>query len=182
VLNFNIMKKLIKVLSIFSVFMLIMLNFWSLQSCSDSNGNTSADSTKIEGDTSPVNNLTIEGFYFAKKTESGVQKTEQPVFKRGDEIYLVLQNVGEFSRGTDGLNHIELHMSISNSIGEIVAKERNILKQKGNLDLKENIAKKPFAKYKSTKEDEPGTFRFTIAVVDLIKNDSTFVEADYFLE
>jgi hypothetical protein len=126
--------------------------------------------------------LKAEGFYFAKRRQNGVAPNDPPVFNRGDMVYLVVQNVGEFKRGKDGLNHVEMHMEIRNQIGAVIINKRNMLKNKGEKDLKNNILKNPYANYKTDLKEQPGTYHFTLTLVDNVTRDSLTTQADYFLE
>jgi hypothetical protein len=166
-------------------YLLITSVFVSIFSCSGKQNNEKYSENEDNNINIHENNqsqLNIDGFYFAKRKEKGVSRVDPPVFQRGEEVYLVLQHVGKFRRGDDSLNHVEFHMTVTNSLGEVIVDKNNILGSKGKKDLKNNILNNPFATYKTLLSEKPGTYHFKLTVRDLISLDSSVTEADYFLE
>jgi len=124
----------------------------------------------------------MDGFYFAHKTKNGVLEVDPPVFTRGELVYLVLRNVGDFAADKYGEVEFEMHMYVSNDIGENVIVKRNILKERGKRKIKNNRLALPNARFQTTDEDKPGTYHFYITLEDKITYDSITVNGDFFLE
>ena len=154
-----------------------------VSSCSQNNETEVKDPAGIVNtQSSEFSGLTAQGYYFAGRTNSGIGRIDPPVFKKGDDIYLVAMNVGEFKKDKEGFNHVELHMAVYNDGGAQIVEHRNILGKDGAVELENNILEKPNARYK-TKSDEPsGKYRFVLTVVDEISKDSTQISGEYFLE
>lgn len=144
--------------------------------------NDDSDKTKQDTVKTVSDKFEFERYYFAKKMPSGIEEIQSAVYKRGEDIILVMLNVGKFKRDAFGKNKMELKMEIKDKIGIIVEQQDNILNKRGYKKLINNVAKSPFARYKTAKTDNPGTYLFTLTAVDLIANDSITISAEYFLE
>ncbi len=170
-------KKTLRGLSFFAISVIIT------QSSCMQRPETVPESVKKEDiDDNYISGLSVEGYYFAGRTDAGISRIDPAVFKRGDDIYLVLTNVGKFKENNKGINKIELHMAVYNAIGEKIVEHRNILREDGLLDFEDNVATKPNARYTSNTSDEPGRYTFTLTVVDMLSKDSTTVNSEFFLE
>ncbi|GEM_PF-1863432 len=167
------------------MYLVFILLLGSIYSCSTPQNNEAVEDPEKEDINIHEDNskkLHVDGFFFAKRKEKGISAVDPPVFRRGDEVFMVLQNVGVFSRADDSLNHVELHMNIRNSDGELVEQKRNILGNRGKKDLKNNILNKPYVSYRTILTEHEGTYHFILTVVDRVSLDSCVIEADYFLE
>ena len=154
-----------------------------VSSCSQNNETGIQEPTgDLSTNSNEVSGLTAEGYYFAGRTNSGIGRIDPPVFKKGDDIYLVAMNVGEFKKDKEGFNHVELHMAVFNEGGAQIVEHRNILGKDGAVELENNILEKPNARYKTQKEEQSGKYRFVLTVVDEITKDSTQISGEYFLE
>lgn len=126
--------------------------------------------------------ITTDGSYFAHKTDKGIIELDPPVYTRGATVYFVLRNVGDFAEDSNGESHFEMHMKVCNSIGEVIAQNRNILKDRGKRKLKNNKITYPNARFVTSSNEKPGTYQFVLTLEDVISSDSITVRGDFFIE
>ena len=126
--------------------------------------------------------LQTEDYYFARTQNGETSRLGQPVFARGETVIFVLENVGELKVGSNNKHHVEIRMHVENQIGELIAFDKNLLSQKGMKLFKHNILKTPNARYRSTINDEPGRYTFTLTLVDFVAKDSLVIASQFILE
>jgi len=107
---------------------------------------------------------------------------DKAIYHRGDEVYMVLENVGPFSKGPDSLNHAEMKMEVVDAIGELVIRNDKLFGERGVKNFTDNTLKRPAAHYKSEINNKPGKYTMTVTIYDLLKKDSIVVSDDFFLE
>jgi hypothetical protein len=166
----------------FIVILLSILSFYSCKNSVSENPVGSDTTSNVEEKLSDSKILTADGFYFAKKNESGVEEVDPPVYNRGDLVYFVVRNVGNFASDNSGEAHFEMHMKVENSLGENVIIKRDVLKTKGIKKLKGDRINLPNARFQTSENDKPGTYRFFIVLEDKLSNDSITVAGDFFIE
>ena len=158
----------------------LIFNF-SIIACNSSdkkNNNDSDQQQKKE----LARKLLIEDYDFAVFENKKFIPYNKAIFHRGDEVFMVLKNVGQFARGTDSLNHAEMKMEIFDAIGQRVSILENIFGPSGHDDFKDNIIKQPYASYETDLNDKVGKYNFKVTIYDLISGDSTSVSDDFFIE
>ena len=126
--------------------------------------------------------LHIEDYDFSVKDNFKFIPYNKAIYQRGDEVYLVLKNVGPFARGTDSLNRADMKMEIFNALGEKVIIQENLFGERGHADFNNDTLKKPFAVFRTDNTNEPGKYTFKVTIYDLISHDSTSVSDDFFIE
>ena len=126
--------------------------------------------------------LHIEDYDFSVKDNFKFIPYNKAIYQRGDEVYLVLKNVGPFVRGTDSLNRAEMKMEIFDALGDTVVVQENLFGERGHADFENNILKKPFAVFRPNNSNKIGKYTFKVTVYDLISGDSTSISDDFYIE
>ena len=120
--------------------------------------------------------LAVEAAILAKQDESTgkLEPIENGVFQKGDQVNLVLVNVGKFEKGEDGKNRFDLDIQIKDSQGEVIGAQEGVLGDQGHIALPNDIAKSPvgFVDATTTEKLEPGEYTIEITVRDKIGGDS----------
>jgi len=128
--------------------------------------------------------ISIEDYTFARTGDGDqlVAVDDPAVFKRGDDVHLVLQNVGPFKKADDGLNWFDLDMEITNPDGEILLSQTGMLGDNGHIALENNRAKSPFATCTTTPDVAPGKYKFKLTIYDKIGSGKATQTATFTLE
>lgn len=148
--------------------------------CGDSNSGENTKKTAEKQANSVV--FAVENYYFAIKENDKYRQYNKAIYHRGDEIYLLLNNVGTFARGKDSLNNADMIMTVKDAVGQVITTRKNLFGQNGHADFENNILNKPYASYESDVNDKPGKYSMTVIIYDLVKNDSIVIEDDFFIE
>ena len=131
----------------------------------------------------PPEKLHIKNYNFSVVDETGkFISYDKAIYQRGDEVYLVLKNVGPFRRGADSLNRAEMKMEIFDDLGEKIISRENLFGEKGHADFKNNILKNPYASYQTDIKDKIGKYTFKVTVYDLVAGDSTSIQENFTIE
>jgi len=165
--------KLLNILLLICSFILIACN-------SDKKNND--DSDKNQQEKKLVRKLLIEDYDFAVLENKKFIPYNKAIYHRGDEVFMVLKNVGQFARGADSLNHAEMKLEIFDAIGQSVTIRKNLFGPRGHADFKENMLKQPYASYETDNNDKIGKYNFKVTIYDLISSDSTSGSDDFFIE
>jgi hypothetical protein len=114
--------------------------------------------------------ISIEDGTFARSAEADqlMPVSDPAVFKRGEAVHLVLQNVGPFKKDDDGLNWFDLDMEIIGPDGEILLSQNGLLGDKGHLLLENDRARTPYATCQTTSDMSPGKYKFKLTIYDKI--------------
>ena len=126
--------------------------------------------------------FSIGNYNFAILENTKFIPYNKAIYHRGDEVYMVLENVGPFKKDRDSLNHADMKLIVTNAIGEIISARLNLFGSRGEKNFENNILKSPYASYTSDQNDKPGKYTMTITIYDLLKRDSLVVSDDFFLE
>lgn len=140
------------------------------------------DSDQQQNKKELVRKLMIEDYDFAVLENKKFIPYNKAIYHRGDEIFMVLKNVGQFARGKDSLNHAEMKLEIFDAIGQRVTIRENLFGPRGHADFKENMLKEPYASYETDNSDKVGKYNFKVTIYDLVSGDSTSVSDDFFIE
>ena len=128
--------------------------------------------------------ISIEDYTFARTGDNDqlVAVDNPAVFKRGDAVHLVLQNVGPFKKADDGLNWFDLDMEITGPDGVILLSQTGMLGDGGHIALENNRAKSPFATCTTTPDVVPGKYKFKLTIYDKIGSGKATQTAIFTLE
>jgi hypothetical protein len=128
--------------------------------------------------------ISIEDHTFARTGDGDqlVPVDDPAVFKRGDAVHLVLQNVGPFKKADDGLNWFDLDMEITGPDGGIVLSRTGMLGDGGHIALENNRAKSPFATCTTNPDIASGKYKFKITIYDKIGSGKATLTAPFTLE
>jgi hypothetical protein len=166
---------------VFTIFLIAVFfgNILIVDSCNSSDKESeNADSLQI------VQNKTfaVGDYNFAILQGAEFMKYNKAIYHRGDEVFMVLENVGPFARGADSLNHAEMKLEVTDAIGQVITIRENLFGKRGHGDFTNNILEKPYASYASDLKDKPGKYSMSVTVFDLVRNDSIVIYDDFFLE
>ena len=156
----------------------IVCLFTSSSCGSDNNENGNSDTIK----TSLARNFSVSDYNFAILENKEFIKYNKAIYQRGDEVYMVLEDVGPLARGSDSLNHAEMKLEVVDAIGQEVTLRENLFGVRGHRDFPDNMLKEPYASYSSELKDKPGKYTMTVTIYDLIRKDSIVVSDDFYLE
>jgi hypothetical protein len=126
--------------------------------------------------------FSVENYNFAILENKEFITYNKAIYHRGDEVYLVLENVGPFLVGPDSLNHAEMKLKVVDAVGETVIERDSLFGTNGHQRFPNNIIKKPFGSFPSNVNNKPGKYTIYITVYDLVRNDSIPIQDDFYLE
>ena len=167
--------------SIYILFIIALsyIGVFSLNSCgSDEQNNEESDTIKL----SQLRTFSVSDYNFAILEDNKFIQYNKAIYHRGDEVYMVLEDVGPFARGADSLNHAEMRLEVTDAIGQIITIRENLFGARGHGDFTNDILDSPYASYSSDLNDKPGKYSMSVTIYDLIRKDSIVVFDDFFLE
>jgi len=162
-----------------SVALLIFAQIIMVCSCgSENNTNGKSDTLQI----TQIRNFSVSDYNFAILEGNKFIQYNKAIYHRGDEVYMVLEDVGPFAQGRDSLNHAEMKLEVTDAIGQVITLRDNIFGQRGHSRFTNNMLSSPYASFTSSQNDKPGKYSMTVTIYYLIRNDSIVVYDDFFLE
>jgi hypothetical protein len=128
--------------------------------------------------------ISIEDHTFARTGDGDqlVTVDDPAVFKRGDAVHLILQNVGPFKKDDAGLNWFDLDMEITGPDGVILLSQTGMLGDGGHIALEKNRAKSPYATFTTTPDIAPGKYKFKLTIYDKIGSGKASLTGIFTLE
>lgn len=135
---------------------------------------TSIPATKASPNSSPTaqsagNKLTVKGATLAKKDSKGkIIPIKDGVFKRGEDIHLVLVEVGKFKKGKDGKNWLDMGIQVKDPKGNVVLSKPSLLGEKGRRVLENDVASSPYGTVNTTATTPPGKYEISLTVYDKV--------------
>lgn len=127
--------------------------------------------------------LRIERAVLAKKGADGkLEPVENGVFKRGDEVYLVLLNVGKFKQGEDGKNKFDLDLEAKDPSGKVILAKKEGLGEQGHVALPNSIAKTPYGSLITKPNMQPGKYSITLTIYDKLAGSKAIETKDFTLQ
>jgi hypothetical protein len=128
--------------------------------------------------------ISIEDYTFARTGDGDqlVTVDDPAVFKRGDAVHLVLQDVGPFKKGDDGLNWFDMDMEIIGPDDEILLSQTGMFGDGGHIALENNLAGSPYATCTTTTDMAPGKYKFKLTIYDKIGSGKATQTATFTLE
>lgn len=113
--------------------------------------------------------LTFEEALWAHNDETGrLVASSEAVFRRGEEVNLVLRQVKTFQPGKDGKCWFDIDLLVKDPKGNIILDKKNLLGNDGHIELKDGIASSPYGTFESTVDLEPGLYQMTLTIRDII--------------
>ncbi len=163
----------------FFLIAVFFINLFVIDSCNSSNQeNDESDSLRV----SQNRPFSVDDYNFAILQGTKFIQYNKAIYHRGDEVYIVLDNVGPFARGTDSLNHAEMKLEVTDAIGQVITLRENLFGERGHGNFSNNMLSKPYASYSSDINDKPGKYSIKLTILDLIRKDSIVISDDFFLE
>jgi hypothetical protein len=128
--------------------------------------------------------ISIEDHTFARTGDGDqlIPIDDPAVFRKGDAVHLVLQNVGPFKKDDTGLNWFDLDMEIINPDGRILLSQTGMLGDGGHIALKNNRAASPYATFHTTPDITPGKYKFKLTIYDKIGSGKATLTAIFTIE
>ena len=161
----------------------ILILFFFVVACNSSDKKNNNDANQQQEKKKLVRKLLIEDYDFAVlDTNNKPIPYNKAIYHRGDEVFMVLKNVGQFARGKDTLNHAEMKVEIFDAIGQKIYLRENLFGARGHTNFKDNIIKQPYASYVTDHKDKIGKHNFKVTIYDLVSGDSTSVSDDFVIE
>jgi hypothetical protein len=144
----------------------------------ESSDNQDDDSTKVL----EKKTFAVSDYNFAILQDSTFIPYNKAIYHRGDEVFLVLKNVGPFEIGSDSLNHADMKLMVTDAIGQVIILRDSLFGEDGHAKFENNMLKQPFGSYESGINDKPGKYTICLTIYDLVSKDSIPVSDDFFLE
>jgi len=129
-----------------------------------------------------VNAFSVANYNFAILENKKFINYNKAIYHRGDEVYLVLENVGPFKLGNDSLNHAEMKLKVSDAVGQLIIERDSLFGERGHSRFVNNRLTSPYGSFSSAAKDLPGKYTLCITIFDLVKKDSIVVCDDFFIE
>jgi len=128
--------------------------------------------------------ISVEDHTFARSGENGqiITVDDPAVFKRGEDVHLVLLNVGPFKKDDAGLNWFDMDLEVTDAEGNVILSQTSMLGDAGHIALENNRAKSPYGSCTSTNDLAPGKYKFTLVIYDKIGQGNATQNAFFTLE
>ncbi len=153
----------------------------SLSTSCDKTNNTETTDVKVK-ETTQVKPFSVGTYNFAIKENGKFINYNKAIYHKGDEIFLVLSDVGTFARGDDSLNRAEMKMLVKDGVGQVISMRDKLFGSRGHGNFNNDILQSPYASYSSDSKDQPGKYSMMVVIYDLVKNDSIVIEDDFYIE
>jgi hypothetical protein len=113
--------------------------------------------------------LNFKEIVWAKINDNNRMVTvSDPLFRRGEDVYLVFRQVGPFQKGADGKHHMDIDMTVKGPDGTVVLNKKGLLGDKGHRMLENDYASSPYGIFESNVGLEPGVYRMNVTIHDVI--------------
>jgi hypothetical protein len=113
--------------------------------------------------------LTVEQVLLAKDGTGGkLEPVDENVFKRGQNVNLVLLNVKGFKKGNDGKNKFDMDIQVKDAKSKVILSQSNLLGMEGHRDLPGNVARTPYGVFKTSNQLAPGNYIITLTLYDRV--------------
>lgn len=123
-----------------------------------------------------------EAIFARKETDGQFSPVPDAVFKRGEIVNLVLLKVGPFSKGRNGKHGFDIDLVVTNPKGTVVFHKKRLLRRKGIMLLKNNIAETPYGIYYSSAKQLPGVYKMKMTIYDIFSRKKLFVSRPFTLK
>ncbi len=127
--------------------------------------------------------LKIQKVILARKNNEGqTVVARRSIFIRGEKIYLIMANVGDFVKGADGLNWFDINMQLTDVDGDVVMRKEHMLRDKGHIDLPDNRASYPYVMIHTHPSMSSGEYELQVTIYDEIGMGKATVTKTFTLE
>jgi len=136
---------------------------------------------KMDTSTS-LGGLSIEDSELARISDGQILSVQDKTFVRGEDVNYILYNVGQFTKGEDGLCWLDMDLEILNMEGEVVFSKTEMLGENGKVALEGGFAGSPYATYSTTEEMPSGQFKFKLKIYDRLGKGKASVSTTFELK
>jgi hypothetical protein len=126
--------------------------------------------------------FSVGNYNFAIRENNKFIPYNKAIYHRGDEVFLVLENVGPFLLGPDSLNHAEMKLKVTDAIGQPIVARDSLFGAAGHKRFVNNTIPSPYGSFESLQKNLPGKYTICVTIFDLIRKDSIVVCDDFYLE
>ncbi len=133
-------------------------------------------------ETSTSVGISVEDSELARISEGVVQSSDNGVFSRGEDIHLILYNVGKFKQGEDSLYWFDMDLEVLNENDSLMFSQTGLLGDNGHLLLENGTASSPYATFSPNESMEPGKYRMKVSVYDKVGKGKVTVTKTFSLE
>jgi len=138
--------------------------------------------TACQFETSTSSGISVEDSELARITESEILTSSDGVFSRGEDIHLILHNVGKFKEGEDGLNWFDMDLEVLDADGNALFSQTGMLGDNGHLKLDNGMASSPYATFSPNETMEPGNYKMKVSIYDKVGKGKATVTKTFTLE
>jgi hypothetical protein len=133
-------------------------------------------------ETSTSSGISVDDSELARITESEIQPSDDGVFSRGEDIDLILYNVGPFKEGEDGLHWFDMDLEVLDEDGNVVFSQTEMLGDNGHLKLENGIAGTPYATFSPNESMDAGKYRMKVHIYDRVGDGKATVTKSFTLK
>jgi hypothetical protein len=128
--------------------------------------------------------ISIESYTFARTGDNGqLIRVESPaVFKKGEDVHLVLLNVGPFKKDDAGLNWFDMDLEVTDPDGKVLLSQTRMLGEAGHSALENNYAASPYGTCTNTTDLAAGEYKFKLIIYDKVGSGKATQTATFNLE
>lgn len=113
--------------------------------------------------------LKIQKVILARKNNEGqTMPARRSIYIRGEKVYLIMANVGDFVKGADGLNWFDINMQLTDVDGDVVMHKEHMLGDKGHINLPDNRASYPYVMVHTHPSMSRGEYELQVTIYDEI--------------
>jgi hypothetical protein len=126
--------------------------------------------------------LTYKETVWARQDDDGrIVVVSDGVFRRGENVNLVLRDVGPFQKGTDGKHRFDIDMLVKDPSGKTVLEQKGLLGENGHRLLENDIASSPYGIFNTHVGLAPGIYQMTLTISDKIGGAQVVVTKPFIL-
>ncbi len=102
-------------------------------------------------------------------------------FKKGDKVIMIVTNVGEFEKGSDGFHVLDMSNQLKDPTGKVIFAEKGLLGENGRAILSENRAPQPSTFFNTDASLPTGEYTATLIIYDLVSGKQVKVNETFTL-
>ena len=133
-------------------------------------------------ETSISSGISIEDSELARISEGEIQSSNDGIFARGEDIHLILYNVGKFKEGEDGLHWFDMDLEVLEENGTVLFNQAGMLGDNGHLKLANGMASSPYATFSPNETMKAGKYRMKVSIYDKVGKGKATVTKTFSLE
>lgn len=113
--------------------------------------------------------LNFDDALLARMNEEGVlMPTEKAEFQRGENVHLVLLNVGKFKKGEDGKHWFDMNVQVVGPNDQIVLEQEDLLGENGHIVLPDDMAASPYGLFNTSDQLDVGGYTMEVTIIDKV--------------